>query len=78
MAALLKGLVSLPNHRFWPDDPSVLDEGRFDHARLLSSTQVTASHLLALAVVHGGQLATFDRKLAVDAVHGASQGRHLI
>lgn len=32
----------------------------------------------ALACAHQGQLATFDRRLVADAVHGGAQGLHLI
>jgi hypothetical protein len=32
---------------------------------------VTDAYLLALAVRHGGRLATFDRRIAVDVVPGA-------
>ena len=36
--------------------------------RLLSHAQITDSYLLALALHHGGKLASFDRKLVPDAV----------
>jgi predicted nucleic acid-binding protein len=39
---------------------------------------VTDSYLLALACAHGGKLATFDRRLVVDAVRGEAKGLHLI
>jgi hypothetical protein len=41
--------------------------------RLLSHTQVTESYLLALALHHGGKLASFDRKLVTDAVVGGRE-----
>ena len=71
-------LRSLPGHVFWPDDISLLDTERIDAARLLSSGQVTDSYLLALACAHDGQLASFDRRLVTDAVHGGKCGPHLI
>ena len=77
-ATVLQGLVSLPNHVFWPDDLSLIDSDRIDRGRLLSSAQVTDSYLLALAAERGGRLATFDRKLVVDAVRGGKAARHLI
>lgn len=75
---LIAGLRQLPGHVFWPDDISLLDEKRIDTARLLSSAQVTDSYLLALACAHGGRLASFDRRLVVDAVRGGAQALHLI
>jgi len=71
-AELLAGLRTLPGHTFWPDDISLLD-ARIDTTRLLHSGQVTDSYLLALAQAHDGQLATFDRRLIVDAVRGGAQ-----
>ena len=74
----LSDLCSLPGHEFWPDDISMLDEERIDLSRLLTSGQVTDSYLLALAIAHGGQLATLDRRLSADAVRNGSSGIHLI
>jgi hypothetical protein len=45
---------------------------------MLASGQVTDSYLLALAVAHGGQLASLDRRLSVTAVHGGRNGLRLI
>jgi predicted nucleic acid-binding protein len=42
---------------------------------LLATDQVTDTYLLALARLHKGQLATFDRRLVVDAVPDGA--RHL-
>lgn len=67
-AAVLAGLREVPGHTFWPDDISLLDRARIDAERLLSHTQVTDSYLLALAGRHEARLATFDRRLVVDAV----------
>jgi uncharacterized protein len=78
VVAALTVLCHLPNHEFWPDDLSLLDAGRFDHGRLLDSGQITDSYLLALAVAHGGRLATFDRRLVADAVRGGRAALHLI
>jgi uncharacterized protein len=74
VAQLMARLCSAPGHAFWPDDVSLLDGKRVDAKRLLSSGQVTDSYLLALACAHGGQLATLDRRLVADAVHGGSKG----
>ena len=78
VAGTLPSLCALPGHAFWPDDISLMDARYIDASRLLSSAQVTDSYLLALAVVHGGQLATFDRKLVVNAVSGGLKALCLI
>ncbi|CAN5921288.1 type II toxin-antitoxin system VapC family toxin [soil metagenome] len=78
VAPLLAGLTALPGHVFWSDDISLLDITKIDATRLLSAGQVTDSYLLALARAHGGQLATFDRRLVTDAVNGGSQALRLI
>ena len=78
IASLLLGLRALPGHAFWPDDISFSETKRFDTDRLLSHSQVTDSYLLALARAHGGKLASFDRRLVVDAVHDGAQSLHLI
>jgi hypothetical protein len=74
----LSDLRSLKGHSVWPDDISILDQNFIDFSRLLTSGQITDSYLLALAVGHGGQLATFDRRLITDAVRNGAQGLHLI
>lgn len=78
VAQLMSGLCALPGHVFWPDDVSLLDARKVDMNHLLSSGQVTDSYLLALACAHGGQLATFDRRLVRDAVRDCAQGLCLI
>jgi uncharacterized protein len=75
---LLAQLCALPGHDFWPDDVSLLDAQRVDGSRLLDSTQVTDSYLLALASAHDGQLATFDQRLVADAVVNGARALHLI
>lgn len=78
VAELMTVLRALGGHEFWPDDITLLDGQRIDRARLLESSQVTDSYLLALAVAHGGQLATFDRHLVADAVLYGARSLHLI
>jgi hypothetical protein len=68
----------MPGHTFWPDDISLLDREKIGADRLLNSSQVTDSYLVALAIAHGGQLATFDRRVIPDAVRGGASGIHLI
>ena len=78
VAPLLGAVRALPGHVFWPDDISLLDAERVDATRLLNSAQVTDSYLLALACAHGGQLASFDRRLVKDAVRAGVRGLHLL
>jgi uncharacterized protein len=78
VAELLAAFRRLPGHAFWLDDLSLLDREHVNAARLLNSAHVTDSYLLALACAHDGQLATFDRRLATDAVKDGSQALHLI
>ncbi len=78
VAAIIANLRTLAGHVFWPDDISLVGEARIDPAHLLTSGQVTDTYLLALAVVHDGRLATFDRRLSVKAVRGGKDAFHLI
>jgi toxin-antitoxin system PIN domain toxin len=64
------------DHSFWPDDISLLDAELFDRERILGPKQLTHVYLLALAVRNGGRLATFDRAVPLNAVHGADS-RHV-
>ncbi|HET7412686.1 MAG TPA: TA system VapC family ribonuclease toxin [Pararhizobium sp.] len=70
VAGMVGKLRALPGHDFWFDDVSFAETGTIDTARILTSAQVTDTYLLALAKAHGGQLATFDRKLSAAAVKG--------
>ena len=74
----MRSLCAGPGHEFWSDDISLLDSSRVDASRLLSSEQVTDTYLLALAVAHQGQLATFDRRLSAVAVKGGKAGLRIL
>jgi toxin-antitoxin system PIN domain toxin len=78
VARSMAGIQALAGHSFWPDDISLHDSSKLNLERLLTSAQVTDSYLLALAVAHGGKLASFDRRLVCDAVYGGAQALHLI
>lgn len=78
VAPLVAQLRQRSGHVFWPDDLSLVDPAWVDASRLLSAGQVTDSYLLALACAHGGQLASFDRRLVTDAVRDGARGLHLI
>lgn len=78
VAAVVGGLRERPGHVFWPDDISLLDANRIDRGQVLTSGQVTDSYLLALAVAHGGRLATLDRRLSARAVRGGAAALEII
>lgn len=73
--AILRGVGG---HEFWPDDVSLFDARLVHTARLLDSLQITDSYLLALAVAHGGKLATFDGRIVTDAVTGGANAVRVI
>ena len=70
---LLAGLCADPCHTFWPDDVSLLDASRFQHSHIHGPRQLTDLYLLALAVRQGGSLVTFDAKIPLGAVPGATR-----
>lgn len=78
VAELIEVLRAVPGHVFWPDDFTLFDPHRIDRSRLLDASQVTDTYLLALAVAHGGQLATLDRRVIADAVVGGAGALHII
>jgi len=61
---------SSEGHNFWSDDVSLRDERLFDLSGV-SHRQTTDVYLLGLAVRNGGKLATFDRRIPLDAVVNA-------
>ena len=60
------------DHEFWPCSVSLRDETMVDWSRVMGHNQITDAYLLALAVHHGGALATFDHRVALSAVAGAT------
>jgi predicted nucleic acid-binding protein len=56
------------DHAFWSDDISLRTEGLVNWDRVFSHGQITDLYLLALAVAHRGALATFDHRIALNAV----------
>lgn len=58
---LLRKYVAMPGHQFWPDDVSFVDPKLFP--ALPASKNLTDLYLVALAVKHGGRLATFDQRI---------------
>lgn len=62
--ALLVTITALPGHLFWADDESLANSSRVAWQRLGGHSRVTDAHMLAIALRHGGRLATFDRAVA--------------
>lgn len=65
------------DHAFWGDDISLRTEGLVNWDRVFSHGQITDLYLLALAVAHNGALATFDHRIALNAVAQAEK-HHLV
>ncbi len=70
---LLRRACDSGPHEFWPCDVSLLDAQIVDSSRLHGPRQVTDAYLLALAKMHDGRFATFDRSLPITSVKGASK-----
>lgn len=64
------------DHAFWADDISLRDHNLVNFTRVHGHNQITDLYLLALAVKHGGSLATFDQGIALSAVAHA-EPKHL-
>ncbi len=78
VAELVAKLRGLPGHSFWPDDFSLVGSDTIDISKILTSGQVTDTYLLGLAASRSGRLASFDRKLSIQAVQGGKSVLHLI
>ena len=72
-AAALARACAEDAHQLWACDVSLVDPAIADVSRLLGPRQVTDTYLLALAVAHGGRLVTFDERVTLAAVVGASE-----
>ena len=74
----VRSLYARSGHHFWPDDVSLIASDLIDRSMLLSSSRITDTYLLALAVAHGGRLATLDRRLSPAAVKGGAAALEII
>ena len=70
VSAILRQLIRHPQHLYWSEAPSLLGMPHVDSAALIDAGQITDRYLLALAVHHGGRLATLDQRLSTRAVSG--------
>ena len=61
---LLKRIIALPGHEFWPDDVEPAAAATFSSTALVGHRQVSDAYLLALAMHHSGKVATFDGGVA--------------
>ncbi len=78
VAPILQTLRALPGHIFWPDDLSFMGSDLINLDHVTTPSQVTDTYLLALAIAHKGQLATFDRHVSTKAIRGGKAGLHII
>ena len=67
----LQSFCEASDHQFWATGVSLLDESLFRPAYLAGPKQIADVYLLGLAVRNGGRLATFDRRIPLNAVAGA-------
>jgi len=77
VAERLHAFTSTPQHHFWPDSVSLIDNELFRWPAIKGHQQLTDVYLLGLAVHNHGRLATFDKSIPLNAVRGASTG-HLV
>ena len=71
---LLCRMTALPRHRFWPDDVRFAESPDVARSRVVGHQQVTDAHLVALAIRHGGCLATFERGMRALVPPGHESG----
>lgn len=72
LIALLEQFCGSDGHRFWDDAVSLRDRTIFDLSFVAGPRQLTDVYLLGLAKKMNGRLATFDRKIPLKAVRGAT------
>ncbi len=65
--------INLGGHTFWVDDVSLTDTTVFHSEHMLRPKQITDLYLLALAVRNSGRLVTFDQRIPLAGVEGATQ-----
>jgi uncharacterized protein len=68
---------ALSGHRFWEDRIDLSDSDSWGITHLTGYRQVTDAHLLAIAMDHGGCLATLDRAIATLPLPGKSAKQHV-
>lgn len=76
LVSLLRQLCSSEGHHFWPDEVSIRDILSPD--ALFTHNHVTDVYLLGLAVIRGGKLATFDRRIVPALVRDGADALEII
>lgn len=61
--ANLTRLITDSDHRFWPDEISLLDSNRFDPRAVFGPKHLTDIYLLGLAMYNKGKFVTFDQRI---------------
>jgi uncharacterized protein len=74
---MLKRSTSTAFHQLWSNDISLLDDSRFQHPHIHGPQQLTDIYLLGLALRNQGRLVSFDKRIALNTVHGA-KAEHLV
>jgi len=74
---LVRAFTAHPGHEFLADDVTLLDDHIVRPERLTPAS-TTDVYLLLLAQQHGAKLATFDRRLPVDAIDGGTEAIEVI
>ena len=78
VADVIRALRNVSGHVFWGDTISLFDQTYTDVSQVLTSAQITDSYLLSLAAAQAGKLATFDRRLSVNATKVGKTALYLI
>lgn len=74
--ALLRQSCAVEGHHFWSDSISIREVLR--PGIIMTHGQITDAYLLGLAVREGGSLATFDRRIAADAIQGGRDALEVV
>ena len=77
LTAMLRRSTASSFHAVWSDDISLLDLARFNTGYIHNHKQLTDVYLLGLAVKNYGRMVTFDQRIALEAVIGATT-EHLV
>ncbi len=77
LVQMLQSSTAAPLHALWADDISILDGHLFRHTHMHSPKLLTDLYLLGLAVRHRGCLVSFDQRIPLSAVRGAT-AEHLV
>jgi toxin-antitoxin system PIN domain toxin len=72
VAARLREATLDVSHAFWPADLNLLADKIINWQNILGHSQLTDAYLLALAVKNNGLFVTFDKRISINAVTGAS------